>query len=155
MTLPTPPSTRSAARRSCEEASRYPSPILRPLTVAALHPLLAPVGAFMALAVLPCALAVVGMSVLAWMRIRHLARRLRLANLGRKSDAAFWQAALRTEACLASNSWQLSESKESYVGGCGLFVLMLSHAEMAQRHRVMEALHAAQLDTKKKSQVRV
>ena len=64
------------------------------------------------------------------------------------------QAALRTEACLASNSWQLSESKESYVGGCGLFVLMLSHAEMNQRHRVMEALHAAQLDTKKKSQVR-
>ena len=64
------------------------------------------------------------------------------------------QAALRTEACLASNNWQLSESKESYVGGCGLFVLMLSHSEMNQRHRVMEALHAAQLDTKKKSQVR-
>lgn len=63
------------------------------------------------------------------------------------------QAGARTEACLAANKWQVAESKEWYMGGCSLFVLMLSHAEMMQRQRVMEALHAAQLDTKKKTQV--
>ena len=60
--------------------------------------------------------------------------------------------ALRTEACLASNHSQLVESKETYMGGMGVFVCMLSPAEMNQRHRVMETLHAAQLDSKKKVQ---
>ena len=127
-------------------SNSYPS-------VAALHSLVAPVGAFMAHAVLPCALS-------RWHQCLGDASTIQPGDSGLGMMAGNlmrlqWQAALRTEACLASNSWQLSESKESYVGGCGLFVLMLSHAEMAQRHRVMEALHAAQLDTKKKSQVRV
>ena len=38
--------------------------------------------------------------------------------------------ALRTEACLASNHSQLVESKETYMGGMGVFVCMLSPAEM-------------------------
>ena len=63
----------------------------------------------------------------------------------RKKKLRNVKAALRTEACLAANNWQLAESKESYMGGCSTFVLMLSQAEMNQRHRVMEALHAAQV----------
>ena len=62
-------------------------------------------------------------------KICQITTRSKIANLPRELP----QAALRTEACLAANNWQLAESKESsYVGGCSLFVLMLSHAEMNQ-----------------------
>ena len=63
------------------------------------------------------------------------------------------QAGARTEACLAANKWQIADTKEAYMGGNPHFVLMLSQAAIQQRQRAFDALHTAQLDTKKKSQV--